>query len=130
MPHDRIGLEVRGRVGAHRAAEHRCRTLGLLGSGDGRPAGERRRRAVPVLLDAAVRAGGSLAVAARDGLGGAERREHGDAPSYRAGLRPVEAADGFDTYHYKYDSGREGDGHTIGFYPRRCSCSPIIRVRR
>jgi len=26
---------------------------------------------------------------------------------------------GFDTYHYKYDSGREGDGHVIGFYPRR-----------
>ncbi|HYJ49097.1 MAG TPA: DUF1801 domain-containing protein [Microbacterium sp.] len=25
---------------------------------------------------------------------------------------------GFGTYHYKYDSGREGDGHTIGFYPR------------
>ena len=31
-------------------------------------------------LDAAVRAGGPLAVAARDGLGGAERREHGDEP--------------------------------------------------
>ena len=26
---------------------------------------------------------------------------------------------GFDTYHYKYDSGREGDGHIIGFYPRK-----------
>src|SRR6266545_3482580 len=26
---------------------------------------------------------------------------------------------GFDTYHYKYNSGREGDGHTIGFYPRK-----------
>lgn len=26
---------------------------------------------------------------------------------------------GFGTYHYKYDSGREGDGHTIGFYPRK-----------
>ena len=25
---------------------------------------------------------------------------------------------GFGTYHYQYDSGREGDGHTIGFYPR------------
>ena len=22
---------------------------------------------------------------------------------------------GFDTYHYKYDSGREGDGQLIGF---------------
>ena len=26
---------------------------------------------------------------------------------------------GFGTYHYKYASGREGDGHTIGFYPRK-----------
>src|SRR5258708_34989666 len=26
---------------------------------------------------------------------------------------------GFDTYHYKYDSGREGDGHVIGFYRRK-----------
>ncbi|SFS17554.1 protein of unknown function (DU1801) [Microbacterium sp. cf046] len=26
---------------------------------------------------------------------------------------------GFDTYHYRYDSGREGDGHVIGFYPRK-----------
>jgi hypothetical protein len=26
---------------------------------------------------------------------------------------------GFDTYHYKYDSGRKGDGHIIGFYPRK-----------
>lgn len=26
---------------------------------------------------------------------------------------------GFDTYHYKYDSGREGDGLVIGFYPRK-----------
>jgi hypothetical protein len=26
---------------------------------------------------------------------------------------------GFDTYHYKYDSGREGDCQTIGFYPRK-----------
>lgn len=26
---------------------------------------------------------------------------------------------GFDTYHYKYDSGREGDAHIIGFYPRK-----------
>jgi len=26
---------------------------------------------------------------------------------------------GFDTYHYKYDSGREGDGHVIGFYPSK-----------
>ena len=26
---------------------------------------------------------------------------------------------GFGTYHYRYDTGREGDGHTIGFYPRK-----------
>jgi hypothetical protein len=26
---------------------------------------------------------------------------------------------GFGVYHYKYDSGREGDAHTIGFYPRK-----------
>lgn len=26
---------------------------------------------------------------------------------------------GFDTYHYKYDSGREGDAIVIGFYPRK-----------
>ena len=26
---------------------------------------------------------------------------------------------GFDTYHYKYDSGREGDSTTISFYPRK-----------
>src|SRR6478735_5893698 len=49
-----------------------------LGSRDRRPAGERRRRPVPLPLDPTVRPGGSLAVAERDGLGGAERREHGD----------------------------------------------------
>jgi len=26
---------------------------------------------------------------------------------------------GFDRYHYRYDSGREGDSHALGFYPRR-----------
>lgn len=26
---------------------------------------------------------------------------------------------GFDTYHYKYSSGREGEGLVIGFYPRK-----------
>ena len=26
---------------------------------------------------------------------------------------------GFDTYHYKYESGREGDCHILGFYPRK-----------
>lgn len=26
---------------------------------------------------------------------------------------------GFDTYHYKYDTGREGDSIAMGFYPRK-----------
>lgn len=26
---------------------------------------------------------------------------------------------GFDRYHYRYDSGREGDAQAIGFYPRK-----------
>ena len=26
---------------------------------------------------------------------------------------------GFGAYHYRYDSGREGDGHLLGFYPRK-----------
>ena len=26
---------------------------------------------------------------------------------------------GFDSYHYKYASGREGDSHIISFYPRK-----------
>jgi hypothetical protein len=26
---------------------------------------------------------------------------------------------GFDTYHFKYDSGREGDSHILGFHPRK-----------
>lgn len=26
---------------------------------------------------------------------------------------------GFDSYHYKYDSGREGDSLILGFYPRK-----------
>ena len=26
---------------------------------------------------------------------------------------------GFDGYHFRYDSGREGDGHALGFYPRK-----------
>ncbi len=26
---------------------------------------------------------------------------------------------GFDSYHYKYDSGREGENHILGFYPRK-----------
>ncbi len=26
---------------------------------------------------------------------------------------------GFDAYHFKYDSGREGDCHALGFHPRK-----------
>jgi hypothetical protein len=26
---------------------------------------------------------------------------------------------GYDSYHFKYDSGREGDNHVLGFYPRK-----------
>lgn len=26
---------------------------------------------------------------------------------------------GFGTYHYVYETGRQGDGHIIGFYPRK-----------
>src|SRR4249919_1311549 len=37
--------------------------------------------------------GGPASVAERDGLGGTERREHGDDPEDRGGLRPVETAD-------------------------------------
>ncbi len=33
---------------------------------------------------------------------------------------------GFDTYHYKYDSGREGDFLKIGFSPRKASLTIYI----
>ncbi|MEM9421073.1 MAG: DUF1801 domain-containing protein [Pseudomonadota bacterium] len=33
---------------------------------------------------------------------------------------------GFDQYHYKYDSGREGDNMMIGFSPRKASLSLYI----
>ncbi len=26
---------------------------------------------------------------------------------------------GYDSYHFAYDSGREGEGHALGFYPRK-----------
>jgi hypothetical protein len=26
---------------------------------------------------------------------------------------------GYDSYNFRYDSGREGDGHALGFYPRK-----------
>src|SRR6184192_1634121 len=59
--------------------------------GGGRPACEWWRSLVSVLLDAAVRTGGPRAVAPRDGLRGTERREHGDGPQHRGGLRQMEA---------------------------------------
>ena len=65
--------------------------VGPPGQGDRRPAGERRRRPLPGPLDAAVRTGGPLAVAAR-GLGRIERREHGDGPLHRSGSHQLEAA--------------------------------------
>ena len=67
------------------------KSVGLLGPSDRCPASERRRPLVSVLLDAAVRAGGSPTVTA-DGLGGSKRREHGDDPSDRRGLRRLAAA--------------------------------------
>ena len=45
------------------------------------------------LLDAPVGADRPAAVAGGDGVGGAERREHGDDPRGRRGLHPVEATD-------------------------------------
>ena len=48
-----------------------------------RAAGGRRRRALPVPLDAGVRAGGPAAVADRHGLGGTERGQHGADPGGR-----------------------------------------------
>ena len=91
-PNVRIGLEDPGRAGAHRTAQHRRRAMGPLGPADRCPAGGRWRCPVSEPLDAAVRAGGPLAVAARDGLRGIERREHGDDPAHRGGLRLLEAA--------------------------------------
>lgn len=38
------------------------------------------------------------------------------------GQEPVltnEGTLGFDSYHYKYDSGREGDAHILGFHPKK-----------
>lgn len=29
---------------------------------------------------------------------------------------------GFDSYHYKYESGREGDAPLVGFSPRKPAC--------
>ncbi len=33
---------------------------------------------------------------------------------------------GFDTYHYKYASGREGDAYILGFYPRKGKISVYV----
>jgi hypothetical protein len=33
---------------------------------------------------------------------------------------------GFDTYHYKYDSGREGDALVIGFHPKKGKTSIYV----
>ena len=73
------------------------KSAGCPGSRDRRPTGDWRRCLVPVPLDAAIRAGGPPSVAERDGLGGTERREHGDDPgsattSSGGGRRPVTTA--------------------------------------
>ncbi len=47
-------------------------------------------------------------------LVGMMRRISGHEPGfYNAGTL------GFDNYHYKYSTGREGDAFVIGFYPRK-----------
>ncbi len=74
----RAGLGVARCPRADRAAHHRRGAMGPLGPGGRRAPGRRRRRDVPVPLDAGVRAGRSAAVAARHGLGGSECRKHGD----------------------------------------------------
>src|SRR5579863_7140752 len=33
---------------------------------------------------------------------------------------------GFDAYHYKYDSGREGDCQILGFYPRKAKITVYL----
>ena len=65
-PHVRIGLEVVGSAGADRAAQHQRRALDPCGPGGRRPAGLGRQSLVSVLLDAAVRTGRPLAVAAHE----------------------------------------------------------------
>ena len=65
----------------------------LLVRGDRHPAGGGRRCVVSVSLDAGVGAGESPAVAERNRLGGPERREHGDDPRHRRGLRRLETAE-------------------------------------
>ena len=80
-PDVRTGLEVPGRAGAHRAAQHRRRALGPRGPGDRRPAGGGGDALYLCHWMRAVGTGGPAAVAARHGLGGGERRKHGDDPA-------------------------------------------------
>src|SRR6476659_1997005 len=90
-PYVRAGLEVARSARAHRAAQHRRRELGSHGAGGRRSARGRRRLPVPVSLDAGVGTGRPPAVPGR-GLGGTERRQHGDDAQNRGGLRRLEAA--------------------------------------
>ena len=85
----RPGLGVARCPRAHRTAHHRRGAMGALGPGGRRAPGRRRRRDVPVPLDAGVRAGRSAAFAARQGLGGSECRKHGDDAPDRGVLRRV-----------------------------------------
>src|SRR4051794_1741112 len=73
---DLDGLEVAGPPGAVGAFDDRRGALGPLGPRGRRAAGRRRRRDVPVPLDAGVRAGRSPAVTDRHGLGGGQRWQH------------------------------------------------------
>ena len=83
----RPGLGVARCPRAHRTAHHRRGAMGPLDPGGRRAPGRRRRRDVPVPLDAGVRAGRSAAFAARHGLGGSECRKHGDDAPDRSVLR-------------------------------------------
>ena len=76
--HDRPGLGIARSSRAHGPADDRCGAMGPLGPGGRRAPGRRRRCDVPESLDARVRAGRPAALTARQGLGGRQRREHGD----------------------------------------------------
>ena len=89
QPVQRAGLEVAGSSGAHGAAQHQGGELGPRRPRNRRAARLGRPRHVPLLLDAAVRAGRPLAVTERPGLRGGQRREHRDDPlQRRRGVQP------------------------------------------
>ena len=90
--HVRAGVEVLGRAGAHRAAQHRRERwvpwvretdVLLVNGGDALYLGHWMRQSGLADL---------LPSLQRDGLRGFQRREHGDDPPDRGGLRRLEAA--------------------------------------